>query len=216
MTQLGKGIYSVPQAARLVGVPAQRLRRWIVGSSQGESALPTAPTMVGGEPALEFVDLVSALFIRAFREHGVPLPLIRRVAVRLADELGNDRPFSLQRFKTDGRRIYEEETRRSLRDAETGQYVMSPVFKPLLRTIHYGATDAADRWYPLGVRQPVVVDPAVALGEPTIRGIPTRVLYGPVSAGESAAKVAWWYEVTRAEVLAACRFEEKMRAQKAA
>lgn len=211
MNRLGKGIYSVPQAARLVGVPSPQLRRWVVGTAKGKAALPTALQSIDGEPTLEFADLISALFIRAFRDEGVSLQLIRRVALKAAEELGNDRPFSLRRFGTDGRRIYQNEAR-ALRDAETGQYVMKPIFKPLMRTIKYGAAEVAERWYPLGPTRPVVVDPAIALGEPTVRGVPTRVLYGPVSAGDSPADVARWYGLERAEVLAACQFERKMHA----
>ncbi len=215
MTQLGKGIYSVPQAARLVGVPSRTLRRWVVGSSKGKAALPTSPPMVGGEPTLDFADLVSALFIRVFREHGLSLQHIRVAALRAARDLGNERPFSLRNFTTDGRRIYRwfDDDKIVLHDAGSGQQVIVPIFKPLLKKIRYGLSNQAERWYPLGEQKPVVIDPAISLGEPTVRGIPTRVLYGPVEAGNSTAEVARWYGLEKAEVLAACQFERKMHAQ---
>ena len=211
MAELGKGIYSVPQAARLVGVPTQTLRRWVLGTSQGRAALPTPPPMVDDEPALEFADLISALFIQAFRDEGVSLQHIRHVALNAAREFGSDRPFSLQRFATDGRRIYQwlgdEKRGRRLLDADTGQHVIVPIFRPLLKKLRYGLTDEAERWYPLGQNRQIVIDPAVALGEPTVRGVPTRVLYGPVEAGDSATDVASWYGLTKSEVLAAWNFE---------
>jgi uncharacterized protein (DUF433 family) len=217
MTLLGKGIYSLPQAARLVGVPPQRLRRWVVGVPSGQAALPTPTAMIDGEPVLEFADLISALFIQAFREKHVSLQHIRRAALNAAKELRNDRPFSLRNFATDGRRIFHwlGDDKRHLLDAETGQHVMIPIFKPLLQKIRYGITLEAERWYPLGERRHVVIDPAIALGEPSVRGVPTRVLFGPVKAGNSPSEVASWYGLARAEVLAACQFEKKMHAEAA-
>lgn len=219
MPGLGTGIYSLPEAARIVSVEPTRLRRWVIGSGSGKPALPTPPAMVGGEPSLTFADLVSSLFIRAFRDEGVSLQHIRRVALKASEELDNERPFSLKNFATDGRRIYQwigrSSNARKLLDADTGQSVMPRVFKPLLRTIDYGIDDEAERWWPLGMRRRVVIDPEIALGEPTVRGIPTRVLFGPVQAGDSAAEVAKWYGLTKAEVLAACEFERNMHAQAA-
>lgn len=220
MTQLGKGIYLVPQAARLVGVPARRLRRWLLGSPDHAAAVPTPPSIFDGHPSLDFADLVSALFIKAFRNHGVSLQHIRRVAEKAAQELGTEHPFTLRDFATDGRRIFrwigdEVEARKLLVDIEREQYVMRPIFEPLLRAIDYGVSAAAQRWYPIAERHEVVVDPALAFGEPTVGGVPTRVLYGPVAAGDSPAEVARWYDLSEAEVLAACEFETKMRAQAA-
>src|SRR4051812_8348944 len=133
MTELGRGSYSVPQVARLVGVPSRTLRRWVVGSSDGQAALPTPPPMVGGQPSLDFADLISALFIRAFREHGVSLQHIRLAALRAARELEDERPFSLRNFATDGRRIYrwlDDKKSAHLHDAVSGQFVIVELFKP--------------------------------------------------------------------------------------
>jgi uncharacterized protein (DUF433 family) len=219
MAELGKGIYLVPEAARLVGVPPRRLRRWMLGAGDEAPVLPTLPEVVDGEPSLDFADLVSALFINAFREQGVTLQHIRRVATKAAKELDDPRPFRLKNFTTDGSRIYrwidDKEAARALVDVDTGQYVMLPVYGRLLRSIDY-AIDNAQRWHPLGEGHLVVVDPGIAFGAPTVRGVPTRVLYGPVQAGDSTADVARWYEIPEAEVLAACEFERKMHAKKAA
>lgn len=215
MTQLGKGIYLISEAARLVGVKSRLMRRWMLGDGGQAPVLPTPPLICEGEPSLDFQDLVSALFIHAFRTQGVSLQHIRRVAAKAANELGHPRPFCLKNFTTDGRRIYrwidDEEAARALVDVGTGQCVMLPVYGPLLRSIDFGIDDAR-RWHPLGAGHLVVVDPGIAFGAPTVRGVPTRVLYGPVQAGDSTLMVARWYRLKEAEVLAACEFERKMRA----
>jgi uncharacterized protein (DUF433 family) len=219
MVELGKGIYLVPEAARLVGVRSPRLRRWMLGAGNEAPVLPTPPEIFDGQPALDFADLVSALFIQAFREQGVTLQHIRRVAAKAANELNDPRPFCLKHFTTDGHRIYrwidDDKAARALVDVVTGQYVIRPVYEPLLRSIDFGI-NRAERWHPLGQGHLVVIDPGLSFGAPTVRGIPTRVLYGPVQAGDSTAVVARWFKVAEAEVLAACEFERKMRAKKAA
>lgn len=64
-------------------------------------------------------------------------------------------------------------------------------------------TDAATP-YP---RPHVVIDPAVAYGAATIRGVPTGAVAGMVRAGETLATVADEYDLTLCEVILACWFE---------
>jgi uncharacterized protein (DUF433 family) len=229
--ELGKGIFTVPETARMLMLPEARVRRWLLGSKNDESALPSPPVYVDGVPWLTFADLVSAMFIDAFRSQGLSLQRIRRMADKAAARYDTERPFSIRSFATDGKRIYEwlgEEPEaktgksrrrndpRDLVDFETGQAAIKTVVKPLLRNLDYGkATLTAERWWPLGQARGVVVDPEIALGEPTIQGIPTRVLHGPKAAKETATNVAKWYGLKRAEVLAAWAYEEKMHARAA-
>jgi uncharacterized protein (DUF433 family) len=95
---------------------------------------------------------------------------------------------------------------------------MYPVVKEFLHEIDYGKTTlAAERWWPLGQSKHVVVDPGIAMGEPTVSGIPTRILYGAklANAKETATNVAKWYDIEKAKVLAAWEYEKKMRAHAA-
>ena len=84
---LGIGIYGVPEAARLTGVSAPRIRRWVKGYTfrvRG-SARRSAPVWQSQLPRLDhqiavsFLDLIEIRFVNAFLEHGVSWPTIRKV-----------------------------------------------------------------------------------------------------------------------------------------
>ena len=97
---IGRGVYSVPEAARLTGVPAKRIRRWTQGYEWGRFGLRrrTDPVVSNelsaeiGTAALDFADLVEIRFLNAFREHGVSWKTIKIASYR-AKELLGVRPF---------------------------------------------------------------------------------------------------------------------------
>lgn len=215
---LGTGIFTVSDIARFTRCSPAAVRRWILGNSSGKPVIEQPHAVVDGEPTLTFADLITALFVREFRERGVSLQHIRRAGTIAAAELGRPNPFVVRGFATDGREIFLR-VGESKQDAKllaicSRQAAFEKVLEPFLSTVDFDG-DIAARWRPLGKRKPVVVDPAVAFGEPTVHGVPTRVLAGPVRAGDSPADVARWYGVRPAEVLAAVKFEEQIAARAA-
>lgn len=221
---LRRGIYGLNEAARLAGVHPQTAKRWVVGyrweSPDGvqhesppvfERELPD----FRGEVALSFLDLVELLFVQRFREHGVPLQTIRRAADVAAEMFGQvSHPFTLRRFETDGRtvlaRVRDEDGDEHLIDLVRRQAVFKEVFASLLRQLDYEHERAA-RWWPLGKKVPVVVDPRFSFGRPTIAdvGVPTATLADTAAAWGDTERVARWYEVSEKAVRAALDFERQ-------
>jgi len=216
---LSSGIFTVPDAALLLNTDQQTVRRWFAG----RQAIFVAPRW-GTTVNLTFEDLVSALFIRAFRSRGLSLQLIRKIAKNATEMLGAERPFALNRFCINGKTIIAE-----VRDAASssekrmidlgrgkGQFVFRAVFAPFMQDIDFGLDAKAQCWWPLGKKLGVRVDPRISLGAPITRsGIPARLLASAAKAERSAARVASWYGVKTAEVLAAKRFEERIHARAA-
>jgi hypothetical protein len=113
---LGIGLYTVPEAVRLTGIPQARLRRWLRGYTRGageeraasppvwQCQLPGTDRTLG----LGFLDLMEARFADAFRKAGVPWRVIRLGAECAREICRADHPFSSQRFRTDGRTIFAE------------------------------------------------------------------------------------------------------------
>lgn len=216
MTGLGTGIYTVSDVARLSNTPPRLVRAWFVDAPSRSPIY--AVERVGGEPTFTFYDLITMLLVRSFRQSRISLQAVRRYAETAAEILSTDRPFARRKFYTDGRTILMSIG--DGRDAETGelidlarkQGVFRRIVAPFLTDIEYDVEDFAARWWPAGRRSRVVVDPQRSFGEPIVAsGVPTRVLFGPVSAGDSARNVADWYGIERAEVLAAVRFERTLR-----
>lgn len=232
---LGRGAYSAVEGLRLVnfsrpGLPSARrvsrntVARWLRGYSHGEdNAHHSEPLWKADyqneddQIELSFRDLIELRFVKAFRDLGIGLPTIRDCYRRAVEEIQDDRPFSTQRFRTDGKTIFLEITEKDhdgrMIDLKKRQQVFRTMVEPSLRDLEFDASTVS-RWYPLGMRQrSVVIDPSRSFGRPIVRhGVPTEVLAGAVKTEGSVEAVVRLYEVPKAEVRSAIEFEARLAA----
>ena len=224
MTSLiGVGLYSIPEASVLTGIPARKIRSWMLGYESGSRSkqppLWNSPVTESIDNTISFQDLLEIRFVNAFRQHGVLLPTIRAAVRQAREYFDQDYPFTCRRFQTDGRSIFatvEEETGdESLVDLVKKQNVFNRVIKPSLYTgIEYdGEENNALRWFPVPKSRKVVLDPERSFGKPivTTTGITTETLYQSWLAEDQDTKmVACLYEVDTASVIAAVSFEQRI------
>lgn len=225
-TYLGRGIYSVPDAARLVRLPATQVRRWFQGytyrvrGAARRSAPVVRPTFPqrSGEIALSFADLIEIRFIHAFRDQGVSLRAIRIAAEKARELLGTKHPFSTERFRTLGRSIVAEIAREAhdpeLLDLVDGQLGFHEMLAPYLRGLEISRDDLIHRWWPLDPVRSIVIDPRRAFGQPIVDrgGVPTSVLASAMQVEESLEAVARIYRLEVADVADAIEFERQLAA----
>lgn len=233
----GTGIYSIPEASRLIDVPTRDIRRWLFGyhylkkPGEVQSRVDIDPLwrneLAGQdfeEDLIGFRDLIELRFIREFTRHGVSLKVIRHCLKTATDMFGVSHPMSLPRFRTDGRTIYAEalsevEQENSLVDLKNRQSVFKDIIKPsLYEGIVYDEQKLhASRWYPIGYKSLIVVDPVRAFGAPIVAetGTPTRTLYETYLAEGADSKALSMtsriYEVPLKSVDAAIRFEQELK-----
>ncbi|MGE0823554.1 MAG: DUF433 domain-containing protein [Candidatus Binatia bacterium] len=225
---IGKGVYSLAEAERLIKIPRQRISRWTRGYTyryKGETR--RTPPLIAGDtkqiadkgPILSFLDLLEVRFLDAFLVHGVSRKAVRIAALNAQELLGRHHPFSTRIFKTDGRSIFAEIVRgtddKRLLNIVENQYEFDEIVAPYLyEGIEFNASNDPERWWPLGKRHIVVIDPKRGFGTPIVArsGVPTKVLAGAFKAEGSVAFVAKWYEVSEREVRDAVLFEERLAA----
>ncbi len=228
-TLIGKGFYSLPRASKLVGADLRAIRRWMLGYSRrykGEDRFspPLWRTQYAGdelpEPSIGFKDLLELRLVNAFVKHGVDLRVIRATAEAASRLFGNDYPFTMKRFLTDGRTIFAEAVSEiggesSLIDAAKGQYVFSEIIKPSLYAgIEYDG-GAAMKWYPEKEGRSVVLDPQTQFGAPIVAdvSIPTDTLYASFLAeGRDRNAAARIFDVEARHIDVAVHFEERLAA----
>lgn len=235
---LGTGIYSVPEASRLIAVPTRDIRRWLFGyhyrktPGDAESRVDIAPlwqTQLVGEDFEEdvigFQDLLELRFIREFIRNGVSLRVVRHCLNSARDLYGVSHPMSLPKFMTDGRTIYaeavsEEHIAASMVDLRSKQTVFKDIIRPSLYSGIVYDGDRASKWYPeRSARRssPIVIDPTRQFGSPIVEetGTPTSVIYASyVAEGgdhQAQAVTARVYEMPGKYVEAAVRFEESLK-----
>lgn len=221
---LGAGIYTVPEASRLAGVSAARIRRWLkdYDFKSRKEQHHSNPVWTGQFEKLDeklavgFKDLMEIRYVRAFLEKGVNWKTMRAAHVAAKAKLSTDHPFCDHRFATEGRAILLQEAETSgdtcLTNITTDQREFTQIITPFLKELEFD--DGVTRWWPLGRKRLVVVDPVRNLGQPTVNrsGVPTRVLARSVQTNGSIESVARWFEVAPEEVRDAVEFEQTLAA----
>lgn len=216
---IGRGVYTVPQAARLVGAPSNKVRRWVFGLGGREPIIMADYPMLDGSRSLSFHDLIEARFIRAFRNAGVSFQHLRQVAMKAREEFGVGHPFASARFVTDGRRIILEQVdtdgRGDLTDYLSDQHTFADfIRRTILPGVEFDAKQLARSWRPWVETPLVVLDPLRAWGHPILdrTGTPTAVVVQAFAAEGSASRAAAVYELTSEEVGQAIAFEQRLAA----
>ena len=234
----GTGIYSIPEASRLIAVPARDIRRWLFGyhyrktPGDADSRVDIPPLWTTqlvdegfDDSVIGFQDLIELRFIREFMRHGVSLRVVRRCLETAKDLYGVSHPMTLPKFMTDGRTIYaeaisEEQNAASMVDLKSKQTVFKDIIKPSLYSGIIYEGDRATKWYPTRAGRkssPVVIDPTRQFGSPILEetGTPTNVLYASYLAEgadqRAQAVTARVYEIPAKFVEAAVRFEESLK-----
>jgi uncharacterized protein (DUF433 family) len=141
-------------------------------------------------------------------------PALRRARPRA---FRDRHPFSSLPFRTDGRTIFAEIINQAgepqLLDLAQSQFAFARIIGPSLYAgVEFSNRDMPVRWWPLGRKTPVVIDPARSFGQPIVStaGIPTAVLADAVAAEGSVESVARLFRLPAQSVRAAPRFEHEL------
>ena len=223
---IGIGTYTATEAARLAGMPASRVRRWLKGyeyvttrgarRSQPSVWLGELPS-IDGYLELGFRDLMELRAVNAFLEAGVSWSLVRKAHAKGEELVGHAFPFSTDRFCTDGNEVFamlREEDETGFANVLTGQGYFRKLLSPLIVQLDFGKDGLPLVWHPRGRTSRVVVDPERGFGRPivSLEGVPTSVLAAAVWAGDSRATVRRWFRVSAESLRDALAFEKKLAA----
>jgi len=222
---LGIGYYTASEAARLIKVPPRRIQRWLEGytsissgrSYRSDALWQAQLPRANGHVELGFRDLMELRFVDAFEKAGLSLKTIRKCLAVAREALGEARPFSTAKFRTDGRTIFLQAFTAAdepeLLDLVKKQFAFHRIVEPTFKDIEL-IRGVPNRWWPLAGRKTIVVDPARSFGQPiaSASGIPTAVLAEAAIAEGSPAKAARIYEVPVDIVRDALRFEKELAA----
>ena len=225
---VGVGLYTVREASRLSGADPRSIRRWLFGYSYtgNDKLRKESPPLWSGDlaerefdhiKALSFLDLMEIRMVKAFRKHGVSWQKIRQAAEYACKEYDQHHPFTMRKFRTDGKRIFAhifEKTKPKMLDLNRKSYVMENIVAPsLFEGIKFEHEQAA-RWFPEWGNKKIVVDPKRSFGRPILfnEGVPTDIIAKAVKVEDSVVEVAKWYDLNIASVRSAVLFEEKLAA----
>jgi hypothetical protein len=106
-SQLAVGAHTLPDAARLVGLPLPRLRARVLGRD-AKSALGYRG--MGKDRTFDFYTLIELFTIGQLRSHGLSWPTLRKARAELIKRFRTPHPLALRELLVDGPRLLPPQT----------------------------------------------------------------------------------------------------------
>lgn len=220
LSTLDRPLYSYAEAARLLRVPSQTLRRWLEGATrEGVEYPPVIRPEPTGSDWVTWGEFVEAGLLRGYRRKKVSLQRMRPFIEGMREESGV--PYPLAHFKPqilDRKKLVYELQRETLLDPELylvqfdrGQMLLAPPVEDFLERVEFDPSGVVTRLRPSGLSNPVVIDPEVSFGVPQIRGIRTESVAESVAAGESREQAALSWGLGMSDVEAALTWEGSLK-----
>jgi uncharacterized protein (DUF433 family) len=202
--------YRVADAARYSRAATQTVAYW---HHRSGTLGPALPGRTKRQP-LSYLELVEVAFVATFRALGVSLQRIRRARAYAAQVLNAEYPFAEHAWLTEGHHVMLD-LRQVDDDASFDSLIMGDVdgqiaFRGMVgdRFAQFDYEDSlALTWHVVRRGNPVVIDPRVSFGAPTVRGIPTWILKGRWNAGESVPDIEDDFGLSEEEIRHGLSFE---------
>jgi uncharacterized protein (DUF433 family) len=201
----------------------QKMRRWIKGytyqkNMECRSYNPLFKIEYEYGPknvVISFLDLMELLFIDNFVQYGISIQKIRKAAIIASDLLRTSHPFAIRKMFTDGKSIFaeiaEKEDDPSLLDLLNRQFQLGKIIEPFLyKCIDFDNGDYAQKWWPVGKKGNIVLDPARNMGQPILNkyNVKTELIYELYKTNHSISEISDWYELDKNAIKAAISYEE--------
>ena len=174
-------------------------------------AHPSLENFSGRHMTLTFEDLVSLRMVAIFRQYGHSLQRIREIEEFFPGANRRPTPFATRDIWVDHGDIFAV-LRTQLVSGIRGGQAAFEFLRKNLDQVSLGFDDQrrANAWYP---HRNVALRPTIQWGEPCVDGtrIPTRILWGMMNRGATAAEVASDYDLDERKVKDAWDWGERLQ-----
>jgi uncharacterized protein (DUF433 family) len=213
---LDREMYTESGAARLLRVAPATLHYWLEGGiGRGKTYKPVIREEPTGSRSVTWAEFVEAGLLRQYRRaHRVPMIELRSFIDGLRQAMSV--PYPLAHFQpfVGGRKLLLQAQTDAGLDAEFalvaqvgGQYILSPAAQEFFERVTWD-DDVATAWRPdSNANSPVIVDPDVRFGRPSVGGISTEILQEQADAGEDVRDLAETFSLTIKQVRWALAYE---------
>lgn len=221
--KLGEGIYLVKDVSKILNLHYEKVYRWIVGY-WGHGGLKEGVNYTFGEVgnrAINFYSLIEFYTFFKLREKGVSSIEIKKLHTKLCETLNTPYPFTIahdlwvenrynSKRKSKKQFVYFKHLDNVVKFDKKEQYSFDFIIDEFLDKIEFNEDNIATRFFPLGLKKSVVVDPNHQFGQPTIIGtnIRTHTLYNLHKGGESIKNICTLYNLSTSNVEDAIYFHK--------
>jgi uncharacterized protein (DUF433 family) len=206
----GKGIYTLPEAARYARMSTTTLSRWFKGNTSGERVFDSVDE---DAKIINFLDFVQALAVRNLKLHygsySVTLQKIRDAISQCSAEHGLTYPFARRHmtYLFEGQIWIKPEGKEGpiiqVSGKGHGQTGMTTVIERFLVDLSYDETGLANKYKAFRQGEnSIFMDPKIRFGEPLLEncGYTPRALAEAAKTEGSVEEAAKIYGVTKEQV----------------
>lgn len=209
--------YVMAQVDRLLGLHGGTAKRWIDGYQRSHKTYPPVvrPEATNDE-VVTWGEFVETRLLAEFRDAGVPMVNMRPTVEKLREHLNTRYPLAHARpyVSVQGRELVMDiqaevglDKKLQLVVIRNGQIVLSEETENFYRSATFSEQQEVIKLRPFTEIPEVEIDPLRQFGEPVVRSVRTEIIGEQVRAGESIEAIAEIYELPRASVEAAVRYE---------
>lgn len=207
--QLGIGIYTPSEIAQILRISYAKVSRWINKYWDGELGLEYESRYswtTGNSKAVSFHTLVEFYVMMQLSEAGVNTRKILIAHQKLSKEFNTAFPFALntvlQGIFTDGNKIYFKIDNDTLITLDGTKQLNLQFIQVFFKNLDFDSDNLASKFYPLGKKNSIVVDPKRKFGHPVVgdSNIYPETIYSLYKAGENKKYISYLYDLKPKEV----------------
>lgn len=183
-------MYSLSEAAHLAGVSPATVRNWLFGYTTNERPVsPLFTTPPDQTTFCSFLQLIEIVIAARFRKaERTSFQTVKRAYQNAQNEFGLDYPFAHLRLQSLGSHIVHvisgQSTLQTLDSLQ--QWTLPGLVQETVDQLEY-ELELAAKWYPIGKKIPIVVDPKISAGLPVVvnRGVTVQAIDKRFKAGQT-------------------------------
>lgn len=213
----GTGIYTTPEVAKILGLPRGKVKRWFKDywTSKFSSGGIQYSDGEGIEQVTNFHTLIEFFTFYQLRERGVSAQKIVSAHNILAEVFKTQYPFATSNILTDGEKVLFEGNVGEIINADKSlQIYITQVIEPFCERIEFDKNSLANRFFPMGKKHDVIIDPKRKFGQPVVgeTNILTETIFSLFRAGEPIKVIANLYDLKISQVEDAINFQTRTAA----
>jgi uncharacterized protein (DUF433 family) len=167
-------MYTFKEVARLSGVSISTVRNWLFGYIVDERQVSPLLKAPPDTTCCSFLNLIEVTVAARFRKaEGTSYQVVKRTYENAKKLYSFEYPFANSQLKMEaigGHIVHMIKEKGSFQAIDTPeQYTLPELVKEITEQIEY-ELELAAKWYPVGKKIPIVVDPYISAGVPIIEG----------------------------------------------
>lgn len=212
---LGEGIYTAADAARILDIPYPKAKYWF--KYYAKTKFPKSSNHIyhfeiKDIVAVNFLTLIEMFVFYTLKENKVSSRKIIEAHSAISSYLNTPYPFAkVEMYVNKDRSLLFSDNIQLISADRSLQIVIEQVLRPFIKKIQFSDDGFARKFYPLGKKKSIVVNPENQFGQPVIEGtnILTQTIFTLSKGGDSPAFIAKLYDLPIKKVREAIEFSAK-------